>query len=287
MKICLIEVPYAVGDDRHPASRGPARYLDAGAEQLIAALGIEVIRSRVERIGPFRDSVSASRAVGEQLARAVRRAEDAGQFPFVLAGSCDASIGLLAGLDRHACGAVWVDAHGDFNTPDSTVSGFFPGMSLAVLTGHCYQQMWRGMGNAEPVPESTVVMLGVRDLSPEEEARRLERSSIEVVGWRDGEPTADVATALDQLAERVGEVYLHVDNDGLDPSIAPGVSDPPAPGGLSLDDVEGAIRSVASRFRIRASALTNYNPEHDQDDETLRTGLRIIPAIASAMSTVA
>jgi len=285
MKIGLIAVPYAAGDDRHPASRGPARYLDAGAERVIAALGIEVISSRVEHVGPFRDSVSASRAVGEQLAGAVRLAEHGGQTPLVLAGSCDAAIGLLAGLDRPTCGVVWIDAHGDFNTPESTVSGFFPGMSLAVVTGHCYQGMWRTMGNAEPIPESSVVMLGVRDLSPEEEAWRLEHSTIQVVGWRDGEPIADVPAVLDRLAKRVDEVYLHVDNDGLDPTVSPGVSDPPVRGGLSLDQLEDAIREVASRFRIRAAALTNFNPDHDEDDETLRTGLRIIPAIASAMST--
>jgi arginase len=164
------------------------------------------------------------------------------------------------------------------------VSGFFPGMSLAVITGHCYRNVWRRMGNSEPVPESTVVMLGVRDLSPDEEAQRLERSSIEVVRWEGGKPAADVTTVLDKLATRVDEVYLHVDHDSLDATVAPGVSDLPVPDGLSLEDLEGAIRSIASRFRIRAAALTNYNPERDEDDKTLRAGLRIIPAIASAMA---
>jgi arginase len=127
-------------------------------------------------------------------------------------------------------------------------------------------------------------MLGVRDLSPRQERERLEASRIRVVGWDRGEPIADVSDAIDELATRVDEIYLHVDNDALDPSVAPGVSDPPAPGGLAVGQLEAVIRTVASRFRVRATALTNYDPGRDDDDRTLRTGLRVIKAIASAMN---
>jgi arginase len=181
-QVCIVEVPFAVGDDRHAASGGPRRYLQAGAGDVIAGLGIDVTVESVQRREPFHDSVSASRAVGESLAGVVRTSEQEGRVPFVLAGSCHASIGVLAGMDdRSHCGVVWIDAHGDFNTPDSTESGFFPSMSLAVVTGHCYQRMWSRMGNAEPVPERVVLMLGARDLSPITERQRLEASRIEVV----------------------------------------------------------------------------------------------------------
>ena len=203
----------------------------------------------------------------------------------MLAGSCDASIGVLAGIeDRSRCGVIWVDAHGDFNTPESTESGFFPGMSLAVVTGHCYQRMWGRMGNAAPVPERMVLMLGVRDLSPITERKRLEASRIEVVSWEGGRPAGDVGRSIEELAARVDEVYLHVDNDALDPAVAPGVSDVPAPGGLSLEQLEDAIRTVASQMRIRAASLTNFNPARDDGDRTLEAGLRIMGAIGSALT---
>jgi arginase len=282
--VCIVEVPFVVGDDRHAASAGAHRYLEAGGEDVIAGLGINVTVESIERRESFHDSVSASRAVGESLAGVVRASEAAGRVPLVLAGSCDASIGVLAGMeDRSQCGVIWVDAHGDFNTPESTESGFFPGMSLAVVTGHCYQRMWSRMGNAEPVLERVVLMLGVRDLSPTMERDRLEASKIEVVPWEKGRPTADVSESIEELATRVDEVYLHVDNDALDPAVAPGVSDVPAPGGLSLEQLEDAIRAVASHMRIRAASLTNFNPDRDDGDRTLQAGLRIIGAIGSAL----
>ena len=88
--------------------------------------------------------------------------------------------------------------------------------------------------------------------------------------------------ALDKLAQRVPEVYLHIDMDSLDPQVAPGVVFDPVPGGLSLEDMEEAIRAVFARFRVRAATLAVYNPDRDQDDKTLRTGLRIIEVLAEA-----
>ena len=156
-------------------------------------------------------------------------------------------------------------------------------MSVAVITGHCYQNLWAQIGNSAPIPEAATLMLGVRDLdAPEHE--RLQRSVIQVVKWHEGKPQADVSASLDELAKQVPEVYLHVDLDAFDPQVAPGIVDTPVPGGLSLQDMEEAIRAVAARFRIRAAALTTYNPDLDQDDKTLRAGLRIIELLAECAS---
>lgn len=136
MRLCLIQVPYMVGDDRHGASKGPQRYVHA-VREVLAARGIAVTVERIERDKPFRDSTSASLTVNKQLAPVIRRATATGHLPLVLAGSCEVCVGALAGFDHERCGVVWIDAHGDFNTPESTITGFFPGMSLAVITGHC------------------------------------------------------------------------------------------------------------------------------------------------------
>jgi arginase family enzyme len=71
-------------------------------------------------------------------------------------------------------------------------------------------------------------------------------------------------------------VYVHVDLDVLDPQVAPGVVDAPVPGGLSLEQLEDAIRAVTDRFRVRAAAVTTFDPDRDEDEKTLRAGLRAI-----------
>ncbi|HEV3407535.1 MAG TPA: arginase family protein [Gaiellaceae bacterium] len=277
--VALVEVPYAIGDERHPASRGAERLVEAGAERALAARGLAMTVARVERGAPFADSASASLAVNKGVARAVADAMAAGRLPIVLAGSCDVALGALAGFDHGRCGVVWLDAHADFNTPESTVSGFFPGMSAAVIAGHCYASFWAQVGNSTPVAEDAIVMLGVRDLSPEAERERLERSGIEVVPWQDGRPSGNVRASLDALRARVAEVYVHVDLDALDPDAAPGIVDAPVPGGLSPEDAEDVLRAVAERFRVRAVALTTYNPALDEDEKTLRTALRLIDVV--------
>jgi arginase len=276
MGVCLIQVPYMAGDDRHGSSRGPKRLLEAGASRVLAARGIRVTLETIDRGEPFRDTAASAARVNKQLAAVVRKAVDAGQFPIALAGSCNSSLGVVAGFDDAGCGAVWLDAHADFNTPESTLSGFFPGMSLAVISGHCYRKYWAETGDSTPIAEDAIVMYGVRDLRPEAERERLERSGIQVVEWRDGKPSGDLVAPLERLARRVQEIYLHIDFDGFGPEVAPGIVDEPVPGGLSFEDAEGIMRAAAERFRIRAATLATYTPELDKEERTLRVGLRII-----------
>ena len=237
-----------------------------------------------ERGGPFRDTASSSAAVSKEVAAAVRAAVAAGQLPSVVAGSCVTCQGVLAGFDHTECGAVWLDAHADFNAPETTSSGFFPGMSLAVVTGHYYANYWAQIDDSTPLEHENVVMIGVRDLSPEGERPRLERSAIEVVPWRDGRAAGDVIAPLDRLATRVDDVYLHVDFDAFAPDVAPGIVDEPVPGGLSLADAEAIIAAVAERFRMRAVTLATFTPERDVDDRTLRLALRLVELIGDYAS---
>lgn len=85
--------------------------------------------------------------------------------------------------------------------------------------------------------------------------------------------------ALDELSRRVAEIYLHVDLDGFDPTVAPGVADDPVPGGLSLADAEHAICAASERFRIRAATLATFTPERDEGEKTLQLALRIIQLV--------
>ena len=85
---------------------------------------------------------------------------------------------------------------------------------------------------------------------------------------------------LDQLAPRADEVYLHIDNDAFDPETAPGVVDEPAPGGLSLAQMEDLIHAVTSRLPVAAATIATYTPARDQQDRTLTADLRIIELLA-------
>lgn len=283
MDVCLIPVPYHAGDDRHPSSAGPRRLLDAGAGDVLAGQGHAVTVELVDRGGPFRDSMSSSAAVNRQVAARVRAAIDAGRFPLILAGSCVTSHGVLAGFDHTDCGAVWLDAHGDFNTPETTESGFFPGMALAVVTGHCFRSYWARIGDSTPLAEERIVTFGVRDVSPDAERERLERSPIHLVEWRDGRPQGDVLAAIDGLATQVQEVYLHIDLDGFDAEVAPGVADQPVPGGLTREDAETIIRATGERLRLRAATLATFAPAFDRDDRTLELALSLILLIGECL----
>jgi arginase len=154
MDVTLIEIPFMMGDERW--GKGPARLIEADAAKLVAAKGVAVNVERVDCVGPFHDSGSASLVVCKRLALVVRRAIEAGRVPLVLAGGCDASKGVLSGFDHTHCGVVWFDAHGDFNTPETTITGYLPGMSVAVTAGHCHGSYWAQLGESAPIPESAI-----------------------------------------------------------------------------------------------------------------------------------
>src|SRR6266516_1294249 len=113
MNVRLIQVPYHAGDDRHPSSAGPARFVEGGAADVLAAQGHGVTVDLVDRGGPFRDTASSSAAVNKQVAMKVRAALQVSQIPVVVAGPCVTGQGVLAGFDPSDCEAVWLDTHAD------------------------------------------------------------------------------------------------------------------------------------------------------------------------------
>jgi arginase len=283
MDVCLVEVPYHAGDDRHPAALGPRRLLESGAADVVARRHVVTVRT-VSRREPFSDTASSSLAVNRRTAEVVRSAVSAKQFPLILAGSCTTSHGVLAGMEHARTGVVWIDAHADFNTPDTTTTGFFPGMSLAVLTGHCFRDYYAQIGDSTPVEEGAVALFGVRDLSPAAERERLGRSEINVVGWSAHGPKTAVVEALDRVATLASDAYLHIDLDAFAPEIAPGVADRPVPGGLSLEDAEAILSAMAIHLKVKAATLATYTPDRDQDDRTLRLALRLIDIVSRCVS---
>ena len=276
-------MPYHAGDQRPASSAGPKRLIDAGAVGVLNRRGHSVIVRGIDRGGPFRDTASSAAAVNKALAEVVAHAHSAGRMPLIVTGSCDSCLGVLAGFDHRGCGAIWIDAHADFNTPESTATGFFPGMSLAIATGHCYRAYWSQIGDNAPLAEEAIAMFGVRDLSPDVERERLESSAISVVGWHDGKPDSAIDAALDRVAGHARDVYLHIDFDGFAPNIAPGVVDEPVVGGLALADARLIVQGTCGRFRVRAITLATYTPANDKADATLRLALELVDLIGECI----
>lgn len=224
MRISLIQVPYHYGlvEARVGTGLGPVRYLEAGADRKLRGRGFEVDIQTVLRRGETQETLAAVAEANTFLAEQIAGAVASGAFPLVLSGGCSACLGVLAGLGPKV-GIIWFDAHGDFNTPDTTPSGFFEGMPLAIATGLGHQELWSRISKAAPVPPTQTLLVGVRDLDPGERDN-LEQSRVQVVTAADVKAEGTATTLkpkLAQLRAQVEEIYLHFDIDVLDPQIAP------------------------------------------------------------------
>ena len=290
MRVVLLPVPYHLGREGLGVGAAPQALLSAGAAEFLRADGHQVDIVEVHRTGPLLDELSAVVDLNAALAVQVRLARAAGALPVILGGDCNVALGVVAGFSDTATGVVWFDAHGDFNTPETSPSGFLDGMPLAMACGVCHRHIWDALGG-DPMPESRVLHVGGRDLDPDEQ-RLLNASRVSVVSALSlgrQAPADALAPALAAIAGRTGSrprrpgerqtveaVYVHVDIDVLDPTVAPAV-DYAAPGGLEPDELIQALHAVGDRFGVVAVSLTAFDPEQ-QDDEgrTLQQALEIL-----------
>jgi arginase len=283
MDITLILVPYDTARRGERMGAGPERLVRAGAVDRLAAAGHRVDVDEVsldDRHMPA--EIAAAFELQRGVAAAVRRAASRSSFPIVLSGNCNmAALGTLAGLATRDIGVCWLDAHGDFNTPETTVGGFLDGMALAMATGRCWREMLAGLAGFAPVADDNVILLGARDLD-RLEASLLAESAVHVI--QPGDVRGRVPEEIERLCQRVGDVYLHVDLDVLDPAAHGQANQFAVPGGLTVDDVALVTELLAARCRLRGAALTAYDPTCDVDDRVCRTALGLLTALADAVS---
>ncbi|HEX6372363.1 MAG TPA: arginase family protein [Longimicrobium sp.] len=262
MDLRLIAVPYDSGLRGWRMGAGPDRLLDAGLADALRAAGHTISAQHVELpAGSAAAEIAATFALAARLADRVRAARAQGALPIVLAGNCASAIGTLSGLYDAAPAIVWLDAHADLNTPETSRSGFLDGMALAIATGRCWAPMAAAVPGFRPIPDANVCLVGARDLDPAE-ADLLRASAATVLSPAD--ISARLADTLDALRTRAETVYLHIDLDVLDPSEGRANSFA-APGGLLLRDVVEVIGTIRARFEIGAVALTAYDPACDPD----------------------
>lgn len=190
------------------------------------------------------------------LANEVADVRAGGNLPLVIAGDCTFSIGVAAALQRETPDftLAWFDAHGDFNTPQTTPSGFIGGMPLAMLCGRGEQTIVTRAG-AQVHPESGVILTDARDLDPGE------KEAVAASGIHHLPNVADLLSL--PLPNR--PIYIHFDCDVLRVSDLPAVSYP-AKGGPAVETVEAALAHLAETGRVAAVSVTMWNPELDDEE---------------------
>ncbi|MDQ3410598.1 MAG: arginase family protein [Chloroflexota bacterium] len=267
MQLRVVTVPYRYDEWKDGLGAGPDAVLKAGLIERLQAVGVAVDGPREADLGAEnrergRTALNIGR-IGARTAALVAEARTSGQAVLVLAGDDTAAIGVLSGIERAdgagaRVGIVWLDAHGDFNTPETSYSGILAGMPLAILAGLA-GPLWReAAGLAATVPTDRMLVAGVRDLD-EKEAELLRSTDVRVVTadeLRSGDP---FATAVARLAERCDLLMLHIDADVLDPRLVPSASTPSA-NGLTIAEAAAAIAMVLSTGQVATVCLSSINP---------------------------
>ncbi len=233
---------------------GGARGVQALAPLLGRRLGVEprmIGSPGAPRVARFEDDLRDSRGCLLEAGGQVDDALSGGNRPILLAGDCSICLTTLQAALAHRPEAkvLWLDAHGDFNTPSTTPSEFLGGMSLA---GSCGQ--WDA-GVGDPISAERVVLAGVRDLDAGER-ELLERSEATVIGASTVETLVAAKNALDGAP-----VYVHLDVDVLDPEALP-VQDP-VPGGLSPDKLYDLLEAVAEESELVGLEVTALDVPDD------------------------
>jgi arginase len=282
MNVQIILIPYDCGYKDMRQGLAPDHFLKNNLIQLLEDDGHRIEVTRIEAQSSFTLEVGTAFELSRRLAPVVKSAITAGRLPLVLAGNCNSCLGGIAGSNADPLGVIWFDAHGEFNTPETTLSGFLDGMPLAIATGRCWKAVARTIPGFAPVKESNVILVGARDLD-DEERRQLEQCDVNLIGSEgrdDGDILRSIEAALARLQDRVTSIYLHIDMDAFE--IREGRANHyGATGGLSVDLIEAASAATKKYFKIKSATVASFDPAGDTEGLFLQAGLRCIRKMVS------
>ena len=263
--------------------------IDSSLGKLLGELGCEVVGSKTAELTP-EDSkqYGAQNRLGlasAHLAEIVSGYVRGGVFPLGLLQNCNGLMGMLAGLQRSGpgrkplrVGLVYIDAHGDFNTPETSLSGMLGGMPVAVSCGLCLERLRRTCGLDPPLPTKYITMVGVRDTDPYEQ-ELIDRSDIEHVTVDEVKrlsPAIDME--MERLATFVDLIYVHVDMDVLDPPEVPGHGLPVEGGPSSLELAE-ALEVMFEHPKAASFGVASYPSERDPGGVSLKAVHNLIGGV--------
>ncbi|TLM68443.1 MAG: arginase [Deltaproteobacteria bacterium] len=286
--IRIIGVPIDLGQSKRGVDMGPAALRYAGLADKLAALGHRVVDAGNLDV-PVRETVVAEAAqhylpaiagVCRAVYAAAREAVASGATPVFLGGDHSLAIGSVGGVtDASPCGLLWLDAHADFNTPQTTLTGNIHGMTLAVLLGEGYPELVdAGRPGAKLQPDD-VVLVAIRELDPGER-ERLRASGIMVYTMRDIDERGIgvvIREALQRL-EHHHRIHVSLDVDCLDTAVGPGVGTP-SPGGLNWREAQLAMELIADCGCCGSLDIVEINPILDRQNRTARLAAELAASL--------
>jgi arginase len=272
--ISLIQLPYDSGRFGERMGRGPIALIDSGLAEHLRSLGNEVDVASVRLPEELHSEANALVELQRLAVALIRDAIERQARPIILSGNCgSAALSAVAALNPREIAIIWFDAHADFNTPETSQSGFLDGMGLAILTGRCWRGLAERFDSFRPLPDTHVTQVGVREIDPTE-MQLLNQSGIKQL------PTSRL-TELSELLKQLSTntVYVHVDLDVIDSSEgrANGWA---CDGGLSVNQLYDALELIGRSASIVASAVTCYDPAVDTNGRIGRAIPRIVELLA-------
>jgi arginase len=286
-QISLIGVPMDFGQDLRGVDMGPAAVRYTGLITRLRELG-HTVRDRGDVPIPIRDEAVPGPLPGntyvEEISRICnavhslgRQVMEEGDFPLFVGGDHSIAVGTVAaaGADGESIGLIWLDAHGDFNTPDTSPSGNIHGMPLAILMGEGHPDLVNvGRSGPKVLPEN-VVMIGLRDIDPVEK-KRLKTSGVTVFTMRDidEQGISTVANKAVMKFAHMKRIHLTVDMDALDPVEAPGVGTP-VPGGITYREAHLLMEILADSKKVGSMDLVEINPILDVANKTAKLAVEL------------
>jgi arginase len=279
-RVAVIGAPLDLGQGRRGVDMGPSAIRYAGLAERLRAIGyavedrgdIAVPRAEATDAGdPRAKYLEAIVAVAGEVAMAVEAAERAGDLVLVLGGDHSLALGVLAGLARvHGPGAaIWLDAHADCNTPDTSATGNVHGMPLAVALGWADSRFAVVGGPAAPwVDEERSVIIGARDLDERERLRvRESRIAVHTMTEIDRHGMEHVVRSAIERAQGSPFVHVSLDLDVVDPQWAPGVGTP-VRGGISFREAHLAVELLSEAGVVGSLQIVEVNPILDRENAT-------------------
>lgn len=295
-EVSILSVPFDLGAGRRGASEGPSALLKAGLQEKLRALGLTVDHAGVVSsdangtdgvTGADSAVQSSSRlkhaadviAVNEELALRVSGVVEAGRFPLVLGGDHSIAIGTIAGISPHYrnLGVIWIDAHSDLNTPDSTESGNIHGMSLRVSLGEGDERLTRIGGDTAKIRPENVVLVGIRSLDPGEKAyiksRNITCFTMHDIDRRGMSQVMEEAIRI--VSAGTDGVHVSFDIDSVDPGVAPGTGTP-VQGGLSYREAHLALEMLNESGIVTSAEFVELSPAYDAGNRTTDLTLELV-----------
>lgn len=266
-KIELIEARFGLAGNMAGTEKGPEKISG------LMERDSEVVELNQQRKDEPQDAKNERqvRDFCKSLSEAVSETINEGGLPVVLGGDHSISIGSINGSASGSTGLIWMDAHADFNTPQTTPSGNIHGMPVATVTGRSRFD-WGDAG----IDEENVVMIGIRDVD-EKEQRELESSDVNVFRMEEVKEKGikEVIDETMEILSGVDNIHISFDLDYLDASEVPGVGTPVENGG-SIDQAAEVVRRVRNEGDLRCLEIVELNPELDEEDRTARKAVELL-----------